>query len=82
MKKKASYYIMEQLLKQVENDINKYGNVRPATLKKLEKVTLALTGIAKMNVMKEHQVLEGKGIVSNVKNYFHKALGTSLSLPG
>ncbi len=53
---------MEQLLQQVENDINKYGNVRPATLKKLEKV------------MKEHQVLEGKGIVSNVKNYFHKAL--------
>jgi hypothetical protein len=62
MKKKLSYYIMEQLLQQVENDINKYGNVRPATLKKLEKV------------MKEHQVLEGKGIVSNVKNYFHKAL--------
>ena len=53
---------MEQLLQQVEKDINKYGNVRPATLKKLEKV------------MKEHQVLEGKGIVSNVKNYFHKAL--------
>jgi hypothetical protein len=42
--------------------INKYGNVRPATLKKLEKV------------LKEHQVLEEKGIVSNVKNYFHKAL--------
>jgi hypothetical protein len=53
---------MEQLLEQVEKDINKYGNVRPATLKKLEKV------------LKEHQVLEGKGIVSNVKNYFHKAL--------
>ena len=53
---------MEQLLQQVERDINKYGNVRPATLKKLEKV------------MKEHQVLEGKGIVSSVKNYFHKAL--------
>ena len=49
-----SYYIMEQLLEQVEKDINKYGNVRPATLKKLEKV------------LKEHQVLEGKGIVSNV----------------
>jgi hypothetical protein len=53
---------MEQLLEQVENDINKYGNVRPATFKKLEKF------------MKKNQVLEGKGIVSNVKNYFHKAL--------
>ena len=37
---------MEQLLEQVEKDINKYGNVRPATLKKLEKL------------LKEHQVLE------------------------
>ena len=53
---------MERLLEQVEKDINKYGNVRPATLKKLEKV------------LKEHQNLEGKGIVSSVKNYFHNAL--------
>ena len=63
---------MEKLLQQVENDINEYGNVRPATLKTLEKV------------MKEHQNLDGrtsvsaggplggKGLVSNVKNYFHK----------
>jgi hypothetical protein len=43
---------MEQLLEQVEKDINKYGNVRPATRKKLEKM------------LNEHQVLEGKGIVS------------------
>jgi hypothetical protein len=54
MKKKMSYYIMEQLLQQVEKDINKYGNVRPAKLKKLEKV------------LNEHQIFEGKGIVSNV----------------
>ncbi len=53
---------MERLLEQVEKDINKYGNVRPATFKKLEKF------------MKKNQVLEGKGIVSSVKNYFHKAL--------
>ena len=65
---------MEKLLEQVEKDINKYGNVRPSTLKKLEKV------------LKEHQNLDGrtsvsaggplvgKGIVSDVKNYFHKAL--------
>ena len=65
---------MERLLEQVENDINKYGNVRPATFKKLEKF------------MKKNQVLDGrtsvsaggplagKGIVSNVKNYFHNAL--------
>ena len=53
---------MDRLLEQVESDINKYGNVKPATLRKLEKL------------LKEHQVLEGKGIVSNVKNYFHNAL--------
>ena len=29
---------MERLLEQVENDINKYGNVKPATLRKLEKL--------------------------------------------
>ena len=39
---------MEQLLERVESDINKYGNVRPATLKKLEKV------------LKEHQNLDGR----------------------
>ena len=53
---------MDRLLEQVENDINKYGNVKPATLKKLEKL------------LKEHKNLEGKGIVSSVKNYFHNAL--------
>ena len=62
MKIKVVLLYMERLLEQVEKDINKYGNVRPATLKKLEKV------------LKEHQNLEGKGIVSSVKNYFHKAL--------
>jgi len=55
---------MERLLEQVEKDTNKYGNVRPATLKKLEKV------------LKEHQVLEGKGIGSSIKNYFSNALNT------
>jgi hypothetical protein len=45
------YDLLEQQLQQVERDINKYGNVRPATLKKLEKV------------LKEHQNLEGKGLV-------------------
>ena len=64
---------MDRLLEQVENDINKYGNVRPITLRKLDKF------------LKKHQVqlssdnsmtsvLEGKGIVSSVKNYFHNAL--------
>ena len=62
MKIKVVLLYMEQLLERVESDINKYGNVRPATLKKLEKV------------LKEHQNLEGKGIVSSVKNYFHNAL--------
>ena len=53
---------MDRLLDQVENDINKYGNVKPATLRKLEKL------------LKKNQVLEGKGIVSSVKHYFHNAL--------
>ena len=62
MKIKVVLLYMERLLEQVEKDINKYGNVRPATLRKLEKV------------LKDHQNLEGKGIVSSVKNYFHNAL--------
>ena len=53
---------MEKLLEKVEKDINKYGNVRPATLKKLDKF------------IKNNQKLEGKGIVSNVKKYIHTAL--------
>ena len=77
---------MDRLLEQVEDDINKYGNVRPVTLRKLEKF------------LKKHQVLDGrqapaaetlaggrtsvsaggplvgKGIISSVKNYFHNAL--------
>ena len=53
---------MDRLLEQVESDINKYGNVRPVTLRKLDKF------------LKKHQVLEGKGIISSVKNYFHNAL--------
>jgi len=37
MKIKFALLYMERLLEQVEKDINKYGNVRPATFKKLEK---------------------------------------------
>ena len=37
MKIKFVLLYMEKLLEQVEKDINKYGNVRPATLKKLDK---------------------------------------------
>ena len=59
MKIKFVLLYMEQLLEQVEKDINKYGNVRPATLKKLNKF------------IKNNQKLEGKGIVSNVKKYSH-----------
>ena len=62
MKKKNALLCMDRLLEQVESDINKYGNVKPATLRKLEKL------------LKEHKNLEGKGIVSSVKNYFHNAL--------
>ncbi len=62
MKIKFVLLYMEQLLEQVEKDINKYGNVRPATLKKLNKF------------IKNNQKLEGKGIVSNVKKYIHTAL--------
>ena len=51
---------MEKLLEQVEKDINKYGNVRPATLKKLDKF------------IKNNQKLEGKGIVSNVHHYDYR----------
>ena len=62
MKIKFILLYMEKLLEQVEKDINKYGNVRPATLKKLDKF------------IKNNQKLEGKGIVSNVKKYIHTAL--------
>ncbi len=58
-----SYYIMEQLLQQVEKDINKYGNVcETNNIKKIRKS------------VKRASSFRGTGIVSNVKNYFHKAL--------
>ena len=64
---------MDRLLEQVENDINKYGNVKPATLRKLEKL-LKKNQVQLSSDNSMTSVLEGKGIVSSVKNYFHNAL--------